>query len=150
MSKSSTPMPQPRAAIMVLISSLPSILSNRAFSTFRIFPLSGRMAWKRRSRPCLADPPAESPSTMYSSLRAGSRSWQSASLPGNELPSSAPLRRTRARALGARAPGADQVASLAGSVAGPGGVDRLADDPLGDRRIFFEICAQLVVDDRLD
>ena len=24
----------------------------------------GQMAWERRSRPCLADPPAESPSTM--------------------------------------------------------------------------------------
>ena len=49
---------------MVLISSFPSILSNRAFSTLRIFPLSGRIAWKRRSRPCFADPPADSPSTM--------------------------------------------------------------------------------------
>ena len=88
MSKSSAPMPQPSAAIIVLISSLPSILSKRAFSTFRILPLSGRIAWKRRSRPCLADPPADSPSTMYSSLSAGSRSWQSASLPGSELPSS--------------------------------------------------------------
>src|SRR5438552_1144765 len=85
MSKSSAPIPQPSAAIIVLISSLPSILSKRAFSTFRILPLSGRMAWNRRSRPCLADPPADSPSTMYSSLSAGSRSWQSASLPGSEL-----------------------------------------------------------------
>src|SRR5205085_355738 len=56
MSKSSAPIPQPSAAIIVLISSLPSILSKRAFSTFRIFPLSGRMAWNRRSRPCFADP----------------------------------------------------------------------------------------------
>src|SRR5438309_332815 len=99
MLKSSAPIPQPSAAIMVLISSLPSILSKRAFSTFRILPLSGRMAWKRRSRPCLADPPADSPSTIYNSHRAGSRSWQSASLPGSVLLSSAPLRRTRSRAL---------------------------------------------------
>ena len=53
----------------------------------------------RRSRPCFAEPPAESPSTMYSSLRAGSRSWQSASLPGSDIPSRAPLRMTRSRAL---------------------------------------------------
>ncbi len=69
------------------------------------------MAWKRRSRPCLADPPAESPSTMYSSQSAGSRSWQSASLPGSELPSSAPLRRTRSRAL--RAASRARAASIA-------------------------------------
>ena len=29
-------------------------MSSRAFSTFRILPRSGRIAWKRRSRPCLA------------------------------------------------------------------------------------------------
>src|ERR1044072_6090304 len=58
MSKSSTPMPQPKAAIIVLISSLPSILSKRAFSTLRILPLIGRIAWNRGSRPCLVGPPA--------------------------------------------------------------------------------------------
>ena len=36
----------------------------------------------RRSRPCLAEPPAESPSTMKSSLSAGTVEAQSASLPG--------------------------------------------------------------------
>jgi len=40
------------------------------------------MAWVRRSRPILADPPAESPSTIKISLRAGSLSEQSASFPG--------------------------------------------------------------------
>ena len=40
------------------------------------------MAWKRRSRPCFAVPPADSPSTRNSSQRSGSFSWQSASLPG--------------------------------------------------------------------
>src|SRR6478609_8081597 len=62
-SKSSTPIPQPSAAIIVLISSLPSILSKRAFSTLRILPLIGRIAWNFRSRPCLAEPPADSPAT---------------------------------------------------------------------------------------
>ena len=89
--------------------SLATILSRRAFSTLRTLPRSGRIAWKRRSRPCLAEPPAESPSTMYSSLRSGSRSWQSASLPGRDSPSSAPLRMTRSRALRAASRARDAV-----------------------------------------
>ena len=86
----------------------------RAFSTFRILPRSGSTAWKRRSRPCLALPPAESPSTMNSSHRAGSRSWQSASLPGSAMPSKAPLRTTRSRAFCAatRARAASNVFSM--------------------------------------
>ena len=71
----------------------------RAFSTFRILPRMGRMAWKRRSRPCLAEPPAESPSTMYSSHSSGLSHAQSASLPGSEPPSRMVLRRARSRAL---------------------------------------------------
>src|SRR5438067_526955 len=43
----------------------------------------------RRSRPDLAEPPAEGPSTMMSSQRSGSRSEQSARIPGNIAPSSA-------------------------------------------------------------
>src|SRR5438105_2899320 len=92
-------MPVPIAVIMVTISCDESILSKRAFSTFRILPRKGRIAWVRRSRPCFAEPPAESPSTMYSSHFSGSRSWQSASLPGSDAESSAPLRRTVSRAL---------------------------------------------------
>ena len=53
----------------------------------------------RRSRPSLAEPPAEGPSTMKISDNDGSRSEQSASLPGSDAPSSAPLRCTIARAL---------------------------------------------------
>src|SRR5437764_279780 len=92
-------MPVPSAVISVPISCELSILSKRARSTFRILPRNGRIAWLARLRPCLAEPPAESPSTMNSSESAGSRSWQSASLPGNELTSSAPLRRVSSRAL---------------------------------------------------
>ncbi|MNE64967.1 hypothetical protein D3C80_1604110 [compost metagenome] len=61
--------------------------------------MSGRIAWVLRLRPCLAEPPAESPSTRYSSERAGSFSWQSANLPGRPAISSAPLRRVISRAL---------------------------------------------------
>ncbi len=75
-----------------------SILSSRARSTLRILPRSGSIAWMRRSRPCLAEPPAESPSTINSSDSAGSLLWQSASLPGKPKPSIAPLRKTESLA----------------------------------------------------
>ncbi len=65
-----------------LISSLDKALSRRAFSTFNIFPFSGSMAWNLLSLPCLADPPALSPSTINISQRDGSFSEQSASFPG--------------------------------------------------------------------
>ena len=78
-------------------------LSIRAFSTLRILPRSGSTAWVARSRPCLAEPPAESPSTMKSSVSEGSRMEQSASLPGSAEFSSADLRRVRSRALRAAA-----------------------------------------------
>ena len=42
----------------------PYTLSARAFSTLSILPHRGRMAWNRESRPWVAEPPAESPSTM--------------------------------------------------------------------------------------
>jgi len=60
---SESPMPAPRAITSGRMFSLETILSSRAFSTLRSLPRSGRIAWKRRSRPCLAEPPAESPST---------------------------------------------------------------------------------------
>jgi EmrB/QacA subfamily drug resistance transporter len=41
-----------------------SMRSKRAFSTLRILPFNGSTAWVLRLRPCLAEPPAESPSTM--------------------------------------------------------------------------------------
>jgi hypothetical protein len=53
---------------------------------FRILPRRGRMAWNSRSRACLAEPPAESPSTRKSSLRSGSVEVQSASFPGRAGP----------------------------------------------------------------
>ena len=56
-------MPVPNAVISVAISCEDNNLSKRAFSTFKIFPFNGRIAWFLRSRPCFAEPPAESPST---------------------------------------------------------------------------------------
>ena len=77
--------------MIFFISSLRKILSKRAFSTFKILPFNGRMAWYFRSRACLAEPPAESPSTINSSRSAGSDDWHSASLPGSVASTRAPL-----------------------------------------------------------
>ena len=56
-------------------------------------PRSGITAWKLRSRACLAEPPAESPSTRNSSERFGSWVVQSASLPGSAGPATDALAR---------------------------------------------------------
>ena len=88
----SSPMPAPKAVTIGISFSLEYTLSSLAFSTLSILPQRGRIAWNLRSRPFLAEPPAESPSTMYISVKAGSRSWQSASLPGSDALSKAVLR----------------------------------------------------------
>ena len=95
----SSRIPVPMAVIRAWISLLERTLSMRFFSTLMILPRSGRMAWVLRSRPCFAEPPAESPSTMKISASAGSRTEQSASFPGSVEFSSADLRRVRSRAL---------------------------------------------------
>ena len=53
------------------------------FSTFRILPRMGRIAWVAGSRPLRAEPPAESPSTMNSSHSSGLVEEQSMSFPGS-------------------------------------------------------------------
>jgi len=73
----------PRARYTFLISWFVSIFSCLDFSTLSIFPLSGSIACILRFLPCFAEPPAESPSTIKSSQRLGSLSWQSANFPGN-------------------------------------------------------------------
>ena len=85
--------------ISVPISWLDSIRSNRARSTFKILPRSGSTDWLARARPCLAEPPALSPSTRKSSRFSGSFSWQSASLPGSDATSSADFLRVISRAF---------------------------------------------------
>ncbi len=95
----SSRMPVPMAVMSAWISLLPRTLSIRFFSTLMILPRRGSTACVLRSRPCLAEPPAESPSTTNSSASAGSRTEQSASLPGSVEFSSADLRRVRSRAL---------------------------------------------------
>ena len=95
----SAPMPVPIAVIIAWISALLSTLSMRAFSTLMILPRSGRIAWNDDCRARTAEPPAESPSTRKISVFSGSRSEQSASLPGRLVESITPLRRARSRAL---------------------------------------------------
>src|SRR5438034_1193177 len=63
-----------------------------------ILPRRGRTACVLRSRPCFAEPPAESPSTMKISRCCGSRSEQSASF-ADSPSSSTPFRRVNSRAL---------------------------------------------------
>src|SRR6476469_5152238 len=74
-----------------------------------ILPRIGRYI---ESRPDLAEPPAESPSTMYNSDLLGSVDRQSLSLPGRPPISSAPLRRTRSRAFRAAALACDDETAL--------------------------------------
>ena len=83
----------------MIISSEDKTLSSLAFSTFKIFPLRGRIAWKCLSLPCLAEPPADSPSTKYISLLEGSFSWQSDNFPGSPPPSKTPFLRVSSLAL---------------------------------------------------
>ena len=91
----------------------------------------------RWSRPCLAGPPAESPSTMKSSHSSGLVDWQSASLPGR--------RAATEQALAA----ARRVARLAGGEPGDRSALRLARDVLALARVLLEPLAELVVDDLL-
>ncbi len=93
------PIPVPNAVIRVPISFEDSILSNLALSTLRILPLNGKTAWQSLFLPCLAEPPAESPSTIKSSDFDGSLSMQSASFPGKFEISSAPFLLVSSRAF---------------------------------------------------
>ena len=69
-------------------------LSRVAEATLRILPRSGSTACEARSRACLAEPPAESPSTINSSEPCAEELVQSASLPGRRSLRIAVLRAT--------------------------------------------------------
>ena len=60
-------------------------------NVFKIFPLRGKTAWFSLFLPCLAEPPAESPSTINNSVPSCLEFWQSANLPGNPVSSNAPF-----------------------------------------------------------
>ena len=131
-------MPVPSAVISVAISADDSILSKRARSTLRILPRKGSTAWLARLRPCLAEPPAQSPSTMKISHLAGSRSWQSASLPGSARCRRArPCARVSSRAL--------RAASRAAAAS-----TTLPTMARGFRRVLLEPAAELLQHHALD
>ncbi len=109
----------------------------RLFSTLRILPRSGRIAWVLRSRAPTAEPPAESPSTTNSSDSAGSLIEQSASLPGSVEFSSADLAPREIARLARRGPRLRRR-------------DRLADHRAGLLRVLLEELRQPRVDDRVD
>src|SRR5204862_6958208 len=91
--------------------SLPNTLSSLYFSELIGLPESGNTACVALSLPCFAEPPAESPSTIYSSQSAGFLLEQSANLPGKVPPSRAPLRITASlAALAARLAFRDRIA----------------------------------------
>ena len=66
-------MPTPSAWIRSDSSWLAASFCEVALATFRILPRNGSMACVARSRACLAEPPAESPSTMNSSAVLAAR-----------------------------------------------------------------------------
>ena len=61
------------------------ILSDVSSQVFKIFPLRGKIAWQDLSLACLADPPAESPSTRNNSVTFISLRVQSESLLGSNI-----------------------------------------------------------------
>ncbi len=94
----SSPIPVPIAVMSDCTSLFCSTRASRFFSTLMILPRIGKIAWNSLFRACFADPPAESPSTMNSSLTSGSFEEQSDSLPGRPDDSSRLLRRVRSLA----------------------------------------------------
>ena len=80
-----------------------------AFSVFNTLPRNGKIAWNLRSRPCLAEPPAESPSTRKSSFFLALRPCAGVNLPDNRTSLRFPLaprdasRALRAASLASRA-----------------------------------------------
>ena len=121
----------------VPISADPSILSKRARSTLRILPRKGSTAWFSRWRACLAEPPAESPSTMKSSDFDGIALLAIGELAGK--------RRDIERALAPR-----ELARLARGFARGCGFDHLRDDRPCFRGMLLEPGAQLLVHQVLD
>ena len=58
---------------------------------FKTLPRRGKIAWIRESRPSLAEPAAELPSTINNSHSSALREEQSANLDGRLSPSKAPF-----------------------------------------------------------
>ncbi len=132
------PMPVPSASIRSLTSWFSRILESASDFRVQDLPRNGRTACVRLSRPIAAVPPAESPSTMNSSLFSGSLCRQSSSLPGRFVRCEpGDLRRTSLAA--------SRLAKRARR-----GQHDAADDRVGDRRISVEPGFEARADDPLD
>ena len=132
------PRPQPSAVTRSDSSLFSSTFASDALSVFSTLPRSGRIAWRLRSRPCFADPPAESPSTMNSSLDGTPGIVQSLSLPGRFEP-------MRRRAL-AR----DLLLRRAARLARARGQDDARDDAFGDADVLVQPVLERRADQRID
>ena len=121
----------------VRISSWLSILSKRAFSTFRILPLIGSTAWNL-------------PVAALLGRAAGRLALDDVDLALRRIALLAVGELAGQRHVVERALAAHEVARLARRFARERRVDRLRDDPLGDGRVLLEERAQPVVDDALD
>ena len=122
-------MPVPSAEITSRMASWPSILSGRAFSTFRILPKSGRIAWYLRSRPCFAEPPARV-------------ALDDEDLGFLGVAARAVGQLARERPAFERALALHQVARLAGGFAGPAGDEALLDDAAAVVRVLFQVLGE--------
>src|SRR5256885_13415290 len=76
------PRPQPMAVTRSDSSLFSRTFASDTLSVFSTLPRSGRIAWRARSRPRFADPPAETPSTTHSSLPSLVGFVQALQLPG--------------------------------------------------------------------
>ena len=132
------PSPQPSAVTRSASSLFSSTLLSDALSVLSTLPRSGRIAWRVRSRPCLADPPAESPSTMKSSLSRVPGDVQSLSLPGR-------LRRPDVAVFRV-----DLLLRRAARLACAGGQDDARDDRLGHRDVLIQPVLERRTHERVD
>ena len=80
------PSPQPSAVTRSDSSLFSSTFASVALSVFEHLAAQRQDRLRARSRPCFAEPPAESPSTMKSSLSSRPGDVQSLSLPGSVEP----------------------------------------------------------------
>ena len=129
--------PVPIAVISAWISLLARTLSIRLFSTLMILPRSGSTAWVLRSRRLLGG-------------AAGGIALDHEDLGQARVLDRAVGELARQGRVLQRRLAAGQVARLAGGVAGPRGLDRLADDPPRVGRVLLEVLGQLAVDGLLD
>ena len=130
-------MPQPSAAIIVLISSLPEHLVEA-----RLLDVQD-LALDRQDR-------LEAPIAALLGRPAGRIALDDVDLALRRIALLAVGELAGQRAAVERALAAHEIARLARRLARAGGVDCLPDDLLGDGRVLFEERAEPVVDDRLD